>query len=195
MRLMVKGALEAYGALEDENFVLARQVNFETIHNHDVLAERFGTVGELRGELANGGHSACHTELGDWLAPSELSPSTSRLLGLTCPWGRACCHEPASFPRSAAADPATQCYLGALRRDSSGGAGSGGDGFEPERPRRGVKLDAVLLAGQEAADVRPVEDDDRQRAPAVNATTGQEAPKTSAQSGSETAARIEATEA
>ena len=32
-------------------------------------------------------------------------------------------------------------------------------------------------------------------APAVNATTGQEAPKTSAQSGSETAARIEATEA
>ena len=26
----------------------ARQVNFETIHNHDVLAERAGTVGELR---------------------------------------------------------------------------------------------------------------------------------------------------
>jgi GTP cyclohydrolase I/GTP cyclohydrolase-4 len=64
---MVRGALEAYGDLDDENFVLARQVNFETIHNHDVLAERFGTVGELRGELANGGHSARHTELGDWL--------------------------------------------------------------------------------------------------------------------------------
>ena len=32
-----------------------------------VLAERFGTVGELRGELANGGHSASHTQLGDWL--------------------------------------------------------------------------------------------------------------------------------
>jgi hypothetical protein len=32
-----------------------------------VLAERFGTVGELRAELANGGHSARHTELGDWL--------------------------------------------------------------------------------------------------------------------------------
>ena len=54
---MVKGALDAYGDLGDDDFVLARQVNFETIHNHDVLAERFGTVGELRRELANGGRT------------------------------------------------------------------------------------------------------------------------------------------
>jgi GTP cyclohydrolase IV len=67
VRLMVRGALDSYLELHDEDFLLARQVNFETIHNHDVLAERFGTVGELRGELANGGHSARHTELRDWL--------------------------------------------------------------------------------------------------------------------------------
>jgi GTP cyclohydrolase IV len=67
VRLMVKGALDSYGELEDDDFVLARQVNFETIHNHDVLAERFGTVGELRDELANGGHSERQTELRDWL--------------------------------------------------------------------------------------------------------------------------------
>ena len=67
VRLMVKGAVDAYGELGDDDFVLARQVNFETIHNHDVLAERFGTVGELRAELANGGHSPAHTELRDWL--------------------------------------------------------------------------------------------------------------------------------
>jgi GTP cyclohydrolase-4 len=67
VRLMVKGALDSYLELEDEDFVLARQVNFETIHNHEVLAERFGKVGELRAELANGGHSARHTELRDWL--------------------------------------------------------------------------------------------------------------------------------
>ncbi|HXL42931.1 MAG TPA: GTP cyclohydrolase MptA [Gaiellaceae bacterium] len=67
VRLMVKGALDSYLELEDEAFVLARQVNFETIHNHEVLAERFGTVGELRAELANGGRSARHTELRDWL--------------------------------------------------------------------------------------------------------------------------------
>jgi MptA/FolE2 family GTP cyclohydrolase len=67
VRLMVKGALDSYGDLEGDDFILARQVNFETIHNHDVLAERFGTVGELRAELTNGGHSARHTELRDWL--------------------------------------------------------------------------------------------------------------------------------
>jgi GTP cyclohydrolase-4 len=67
VRLMVKGALDSYLELEDEDFVLARQVNFETIHNHEVLAERFGTVGELRSELANGGHEPRHNELRAWL--------------------------------------------------------------------------------------------------------------------------------
>ena len=68
VRLMIKGSLDSYGeALDENDFVLARQVNFETIHNHDVLAERFGTVGELRQELATGEHSARHTELRDWL--------------------------------------------------------------------------------------------------------------------------------
>jgi GTP cyclohydrolase I/GTP cyclohydrolase-4 len=67
VRLMVKGALDAYDELGDDDFVLARQVNFETIHNHDVLAERFGTVGELRRELAGADHSPLHTELSDWL--------------------------------------------------------------------------------------------------------------------------------
>jgi GTP cyclohydrolase I/GTP cyclohydrolase-4 len=67
VRLMVLYALDSYGGLDDGDLVLARQVNFETIHNHDVLAERFGTVGELRRELATGEHSARHTELRDWL--------------------------------------------------------------------------------------------------------------------------------
>jgi GTP cyclohydrolase I/GTP cyclohydrolase-4 len=67
VRLMVKSALDSYEELEDGDFVLARQLNFETIHNHDVLAERFGTVGELREELSNGEHSPRHSELRDWL--------------------------------------------------------------------------------------------------------------------------------
>jgi len=67
VRLMVKSALDEVGGLEDEDFVLARQINFETIHNHDVLAERYGTVGELRRELATGEPSTVHTELRDWL--------------------------------------------------------------------------------------------------------------------------------
>ena len=32
--------------------MLSRQVNLETIHDHDVLAERWGTVGELRDEIS-----------------------------------------------------------------------------------------------------------------------------------------------
>ena len=66
VRLMVKSALDSYARLADDDFVLARQVNFETIHNHDVLAERFGTVGELRHELTTGERSTRHTELRDW---------------------------------------------------------------------------------------------------------------------------------
>jgi GTP cyclohydrolase I/GTP cyclohydrolase-4 len=68
VRLMVKGALDRYGDLGDDDFVLARQVNFETIHNHDVLAERFGTVGDLRRELATGEYSPRHAELREWLS-------------------------------------------------------------------------------------------------------------------------------
>ncbi len=48
VRFSLAGALERYPELGDGDFLLARQVNFETIHDHDVLAERYGTVGELR---------------------------------------------------------------------------------------------------------------------------------------------------
>jgi hypothetical protein len=33
-----------------------------------VLAERYGTVGEIRGELRNGDLAERHTELREWLA-------------------------------------------------------------------------------------------------------------------------------
>lgn len=67
VRLMIKAVLDEIGDLADDDFVLARQINLETIHNHDVLAERFGTIGELRRELTSGDHSAHHTELREWL--------------------------------------------------------------------------------------------------------------------------------
>ena len=67
VRLSLKGALEALPELDDTDFLFARQVNFETIHAHDVLAERSGTVGELRRELATGEPAARHTALADWL--------------------------------------------------------------------------------------------------------------------------------
>jgi GTP cyclohydrolase IV len=69
VRLALQGTLDAYPALEDSDFLYSRQVNLETIHTHDVVAERYGTVGELRGELTSGEPLERHTELADWLAP------------------------------------------------------------------------------------------------------------------------------
>ena len=68
VRVSLKSALERYALLADDDFLLARQLNFETIHNHEVLAERFGTVGELRGELTGAELETRHTELREWLA-------------------------------------------------------------------------------------------------------------------------------
>ena len=68
VRISLKSTLDRYPTLADADFLLARQVNFETIHNHEVLAERHGTVGELRAELESGEPDGHHTELHDWLA-------------------------------------------------------------------------------------------------------------------------------
>ena len=68
VRAALASVLERYGGLADDDFVLSRQLNFETIHDHDVVAERFGTVGELRGELADGSAPERQTTLADWLA-------------------------------------------------------------------------------------------------------------------------------
>jgi GTP cyclohydrolase IV len=67
VRITLQSALERYVELDDADFLLARQLNFETIHSHDVVAERYGTVGELRAELRDGTPSAQHTELREWL--------------------------------------------------------------------------------------------------------------------------------
>ena len=45
VREMVAGVVEDFPELEDDAFVQARQLNFETIHAHDVLAERTGLAG------------------------------------------------------------------------------------------------------------------------------------------------------
>jgi GTP cyclohydrolase I/GTP cyclohydrolase-4 len=68
VRVALKTVLDEFPDLEDGDFVLSRQVNFETIHAHEVVAERYGTIGELRGELAGGAHGPLkHSELRDWL--------------------------------------------------------------------------------------------------------------------------------
>jgi GTP cyclohydrolase-4 len=68
VREMVRGVLDRFPVLDDHAFVSARQVNLETIHQHNVVAERFGTLGEIRGELATGVPAPAHTALQAWLA-------------------------------------------------------------------------------------------------------------------------------
>jgi GTP cyclohydrolase IV len=68
VRHALRDALDALPQLDHGDFLLSRQVNFETIHTHDVLAERYGTVGELRTELRTGESSREQTSLADWLA-------------------------------------------------------------------------------------------------------------------------------
>ncbi len=71
VREMLRQVVEDYPELPGEAFVMARQENLETIHRHNVVAERYGTLGELREELASGEHQARHTTMREWLeAPS-----------------------------------------------------------------------------------------------------------------------------
>ena len=69
VRFALKAALDRHPDLADGDFLYAQQVNLETIHRHDVVAERTGTVGELRAEL-EGRVASSHTELRDWLSAS-----------------------------------------------------------------------------------------------------------------------------
>ena len=60
VRHALAATLEQHPELADDDFVSARQLNLETIHRHDVVAERSGTVGELRGELQGARRRPAH---------------------------------------------------------------------------------------------------------------------------------------
>ncbi|MBV8942150.1 MAG: GTP cyclohydrolase I FolE2 [Solirubrobacterales bacterium] len=67
VREMVLGVLKRFPGLDDRAFVCARQVNLETIHQHNVVAERFGTLAEIRRELDTGVPPPVHTTRRVWL--------------------------------------------------------------------------------------------------------------------------------
>ena len=67
VREMIRGVVEQFDGLTDRHFVSARQENLETIHQHNVTAERFGLLGEIRSELATGAHSEHHVSAREWL--------------------------------------------------------------------------------------------------------------------------------
>jgi GTP cyclohydrolase IV len=72
VREMIAGVVTSFPALDENTFVSARQENLETIHQHNVVAERHGLLGELRGEVNLGTSAARHTTLETWL---EAAPT------------------------------------------------------------------------------------------------------------------------
>jgi GTP cyclohydrolase IV len=67
VREMIRGVIDGLPELRDDSFISARQENLETIHQHNVTADRFGLLGELRHELMSGEHSAHHVSMREWL--------------------------------------------------------------------------------------------------------------------------------
>jgi len=67
VREMIAGVIGAFPQLGGASFVSARQENLETIHQHNVVAERYGLLSELRDELDSGTPAPHQTSLEEWL--------------------------------------------------------------------------------------------------------------------------------
>jgi GTP cyclohydrolase IV len=74
VREMLAGVLTRFPELDGHSFVSARQENLETIHQHNVLAERHGLLGELRTEIDSGVRARHQTTLDEWLAAGVPQP-------------------------------------------------------------------------------------------------------------------------
>jgi GTP cyclohydrolase I/GTP cyclohydrolase-4 len=72
VREMVRMGVEEFESFGDEAFLFARQENLETIHKHNVVAERYGLIGRIKRELEAGEHMPRHVSMRDWLeAPAR----------------------------------------------------------------------------------------------------------------------------
>lgn len=67
VREMIAGVVQEFPNLEGASFISARQENLETIHQHNVVAERHGLMSELRDEISSGQPPERHTTMREWL--------------------------------------------------------------------------------------------------------------------------------
>jgi len=75
VREMVAGVVRRFPELDDASFVSARQENLETIHQHNVVAERHGLMYELRHEIQTARAASRQTTLDEWLDGSSRGPT------------------------------------------------------------------------------------------------------------------------
>jgi GTP cyclohydrolase-4 len=74
VREMLRNVVAVYPDLPDDAFVLAKQENLESIHQHNAFAERHGTLGEIRREIIEGDYIPRHTSMEDWLRGVRHAP-------------------------------------------------------------------------------------------------------------------------
>jgi GTP cyclohydrolase-4 len=67
VREMIAGVVRTFPQLDGASFVSAHQENLETIHQHNVVAERHGLLAELRAEVDSGSPAGHQTTLEEWL--------------------------------------------------------------------------------------------------------------------------------
>ncbi|MHB1537332.1 MAG: GTP cyclohydrolase MptA [Solirubrobacteraceae bacterium] len=77
VRELLRGVLTGFPELDGSTFVEARQENLETIHQHNVVAERHGLLADLRREAAGEHGGRRDVSLEEWLAtaPTVCCPS------------------------------------------------------------------------------------------------------------------------
>jgi GTP cyclohydrolase IV len=78
VREMIAGVVRGFPELDGGSFISARQENLETIHQHNVVAERHSLLSELRHEIDSGTPAERQTRLEDWLSAGSLSLADPR---------------------------------------------------------------------------------------------------------------------
>jgi GTP cyclohydrolase IV len=72
VREMVRMATDRFAGLGPDAFVSAHQENLETIHKHNVVAERHGLMGELLHEIETGERPTHQVSMREWLEAAGL---------------------------------------------------------------------------------------------------------------------------
>jgi GTP cyclohydrolase IV len=80
VREMLRAVLDRYGHLPDDAFVSARHENLDTARQCNVVAERYGLLGQLRTERSGGNMSPHHTSMREWLDAVGAQPASVRRL-------------------------------------------------------------------------------------------------------------------
>ncbi|HEY1356970.1 MAG TPA: GTP cyclohydrolase MptA [Thermoleophilaceae bacterium] len=73
VREMIRMAVGRFRDLGADAFIHARQENLETIHKHNVVAERYGLLGRLVEEIESDEHMTRHVTMREWLEAEPAS--------------------------------------------------------------------------------------------------------------------------